>query len=112
MDCIFCKIINNEIPAKKIYEDEKVMAFYDTSPIAPFHALIIPKVHIESNDQLTSETSQIVAHIFITAAKIAQKNGLKDGYRIINNCGKNGGQTVQHLHFHLLGGNELSWERL
>ena len=112
MDCIFCKIISGEIPAKKIYEDDKVLAFYDLNPIAPFHALIVPKKHIESAEKLTAENSEIVGYIFTVASKIAKDNHLENGYRIINNCGKDGGQTVNHIHFHLLGGKELSWEKL
>lgn len=112
MSCIFCKIINNEVSSNKIYEDDKVVAFHDLNPIAPFHVLIVPKMHIESADHLTDATASIVGHIFRVASKIARDNNLADGYRIINNCGENGGQTVQHLHFHLLGGKHLSWGKL
>ena len=112
MDCLFCKIIKNEIPSKKVYEDDKILAFHDVNPIAPFHILIVPKEHIESADYLDDDNSNIVSHIFMTASKIAKENNLTNGYRIINNCGNDGGQTVKHLHFHLLGGKKLSWENL
>lgn len=112
MDCLFCKIINNEIPSKKVYENDKILAFYDVNPIAPFHVLIVPKEHIESADYLNEDNANIVSHIFMTASKIAKANNLTNGYRIINNCGDDGGQTVKHLHFHLIGGKKLSWENL
>lgn len=112
MDCIFCKIIKKEIPSKIIYEDDKVLAFNDLNPIAPVHALIIPKEHISSANDITPENSDIIGYIFSVIPKIAKKLGLNEGYRIINNCGKNGGQSVKHIHFHLLGGKELSWEKL
>lgn len=110
MDCLFCKIINGDIPSKKVYEDELVYAFYDIEPQAPVHVLIIPKVHISSANDLNEENCAIVGHIFSVAAKIAESEGIaKDGYRIVNNCGENGGQTVKHLHFHMLGGRSLAW---
>lgn len=110
MDCVFCKIAKGEIPSKKAYEDERVLAFYDLDPQAPVHVLIIPKGHIESANFLTEENSSIVAHIFTVAAKLAKELGLaENGYRIVNNCGKDGGQTVMHLHFHLLGGRSMAW---
>lgn len=112
MDCIFCKIIKKEIPSKIIYEDDKVLAFNDLNPIAPVHALIIPKEHVSSANDITPENSDIIGYIFSVIPKIAEKLGLNDGYRIINNCGENGGQSVKHIHFHLLGGKELSWENL
>lgn len=108
-DCIFCKIANGEIPSNKVYEDESVLAFYDLEPQAPIHVLIIPKQHIACADEITAENSGVVAHIFEVAAKIAKELELKDGYRIVNNCGANGGQTVQHLHFHMLGGKAMGW---
>ena len=110
MDCLFCKIIQGEIPSKKVYEDEKVYAFYDISPAAPVHVLIIPKTHISSANELTGETAGVVGHIFAVAAALAKELGIAEkGYRIVNNCGEDGGQTVQHLHFHLLGGRSLQW---
>lgn len=109
MDCLFCKIAAGEIPSNKIYEDEKVFAFYDIDPQAPVHFLVIPKEHIKSCDEITAENSEIVAHIFEVIAKIAKDLKLERGYRIINNCGVDGGQTVEHMHFHVLGGRLLSW---
>ena len=101
MDCIFCKIANGEIPSTKVYEDDKMLAFRDLDPQAP--------EHIASADDLTEENAQIVAHIFTVAKKIAAAEGLTNGYRIVNNCGEDGGQTVKHLHFHLLGGRSMAW---
>lgn len=109
MDCIFCKIVQSEIPAKKIYEDEKVFAFYDANPIVPVHVLVIPKEHIVCADNINPENKSIVGDIFCAIAKIARKLNLDVGYRIINNCKENGGQTVNHLHFHLIGGKKLGW---
>ncbi|MBQ8764634.1 MAG: histidine triad nucleotide-binding protein [Clostridia bacterium] len=110
MDCLFCKIIKGEIPSAKVYEDDKVYAFRDIEPQAPVHILIIPKEHIASANELTEENASIVGHIFAVAAKIAKEEGIAEGgYRIVNNCGQDGGQTVGHLHFHMLGGRSLAW---
>ena len=109
MDCIFCKIAAGEIPAKKAYEDESVVAFYDLEPQAPVHILIIPKEHIASCAEITAESSAVVAHIFEVAAKLGKELGLDNGYRIVNNCGADGGQTVHHLHFHFMGGRQFGW---
>ena len=109
MDCIFCKIAAGEIPAKKAYEDESVIAFYDLEPQAPVHILIIPKEHIASCAEITAENSSVVAHIFEVAAKLGKELGLDNGYRIVNNCGADGGQTVHHLHFHFMGGRQFGW---
>ena len=110
MDCLFCKIIKGEIPSSKVYEDELIYAFRDIEPQAPVHILIIPKVHIASANELNEENSAIVGHIFNVAAKIAKSEGIAEGgYRIVNNCGADGGQTVGHLHFHMLGGRSLAW---
>ena len=110
MDCLFCKIIKGEIPSSKVYEDELVFAFRDIEPQAPVHILIIPKQHIASANELNEENSAIVGHIFNVAAKIAKSEGIAEGgYRIVNNCGADGGQTVGHLHFHMLGGRSLAW---
>ena len=109
MDCVFCKIAKGEIPSKKAYEDDQILAFYDLDPQAPVHILLIPKAHIASANELTEENSAVVSHIFLTAAKLAKELGLEKGYRIDNNCGEDGGQTVQHLHFHLLGGRSMKW---
>ncbi|MEE1065195.1 MAG: histidine triad nucleotide-binding protein [Acutalibacteraceae bacterium] len=109
MDCLFCKIINGDIPSSKVYEDETVFAFRDIEPQAPTHILIVPKQHIKSAAEINEENSAVVAHIFEVAAKIAEAEGLTDGYRIVNNCGDSAGQTVKHLHFHLMGGREFTW---
>ena len=109
MDCIFCKIANKEIPSNIIYEDDKVIAFYDLAPQAPIHFLVIPKQHIKCVDELNESNADIVAHIFTVIAKIAKQLNLSNGYRIVNNCGEDGGQTVGHLHFHVLGGRLLAW---
>lgn len=109
MDCLFCKIVSGDIPSKKLYEDDKILAFYDISPQAPIHFLVIPKKHIESCAALTQENSDIVADIFAKISDITKKLGLNDGYRVVTNCGESAGQTVLHLHFHVLGGRLLSW---
>lgn len=107
MDCIFCKIIKGEIPSNKVYEDETVLAFHDIAPQMPVHIIVIPKQHIECAAEINESNSAVVAHIFEVIAKIGKELGLTNGYRIINNCGEDGGQTVKHLHFHLLGGEKL-----
>ncbi|WP_032121924.1 histidine triad nucleotide-binding protein [Clostridium amazonitimonense] len=108
--CIFCKIIRGEIPSSKVYEDDKVYAFRDINPEAPVHVLIIPKVHIKSANEINEENAEIISHIFIVASNLAKELGIAHtGYRIVNNCGEQGGQTVEHLHFHLLGGRDLTW---
>ena len=109
MDCVFCKIAKGEIPCRKAYEDDRVLAFYDLDPQAPVHILIIPKKHIASAMEITPENSAIVAHIFEVAAGLAAENHLESGFRIVCNAGKDGGQTVPHLHFHLLGGRSMKW---
>ena len=110
MDCLFCKIISGEIPSAKVYEDDLVYAFRDIEPQAPVHILIIPKEHISSANELNEENCSVVGHIFSVAAKIAKEEGIAEGgYRIVNNCGEDGGQTVKHLHFHMLGGRSLQW---
>ena len=109
MDCLFCKIIGGEIPSNKVYEDDTVFAFRDIDPQAPVHILIVPKEHIASAKDINESNSAVVAHIFDVAAKIAKAEGLDDGFRIVNNCGDSAGQTVKHLHFHLMGGREFTW---
>lgn len=110
MDCLFCKIIAGEIPSSKVYEDETVYAFRDIEPQAPVHILIVPKEHIACANEIDEKNSAIVGHIFSVAAKLAKEEGIADGgYRIVNNCGVDGGQTVNHLHFHMLGGRSLAW---
>lgn len=109
-DCIFCKIIKGEIPSKKIYEDDKVYAFYDISPEAPVHFLVIPKEHICSVNELSEENAAVVSHIFLVINKLVSELGIVEkGYRIVNNVGEDGGQTVHHMHFHVLGGRSLQW---
>ena len=108
MDCLFCSIIAGDIPSNKVYEDERILAFRDIAPQAPVHILIIPKEHIAGAQEITADNSAVVAHIFEVAAELARKEGLKDGYRILTNVGKHGAQSVQHLHFHLVGGRQLS----
>lgn len=109
MDCIFCKIIAGEIPSSKVYEDEQVLAFRDIEPQAPFHVIIIPKQHIASAAEINGDNSHLIAKVFETAAKIAAAEGLDNGFRIVNNCGAEGGQTVGHIHFHMLAGRMLAW---
>ena len=109
LDCLFCKIASGEIPSKKIYEDEKILAFEDINPAAPVHILIIPKRHIDSIDSITTENVEVISHIFELVPKIAKEHNLEQGYRLVTNVGKLGGQTVEHLHFHLLGGRKMRW---
>ena len=107
-NCLFCKIIAGQIPSTKVYEDEAVYAFRDINPQAPVHILVVPKAHIACADEITAENSAAVARCFEAIARIAKVEGLESGYRVINNCGADGGQTVMHLHFHLIGGVKLS----
>ena len=110
MDCLFCAIAKKEIPSDIVYEDDKVLAFKDISPEAPVHVLIIPKEHYSSALDINDENAEIIAHIFSVASKLARELGIaENGFRIVNNCGKDGGQTVGHIHFHLLGGRNLGW---
>ena len=107
-NCLFCKIAAGIIPSTKVYEDELVYAFRDIAPQAPTHILVIPKAHIGSVAEITAENSGIVAHIFEVIAKVAAQEGLDGGYRVVSNCGAHAGQTVHHLHFHILGGQTLA----
>ncbi len=109
MDCIFCKIANGEIPSTKVYEDDLVVAFNDLEPQAPTHILVIPKKHITSAADITEENSAVIAHIFEVIAKLSQELKLENGFRVVNNCGDSAGQTVKHIHFHLLAGRNFSW---
>lgn len=109
MDCLFCKIAAGEIPSKTIYEDDLVKAFYDIDPKAPVHFLVIPKEHIPSAAVINEDNSKIIAHAYEVIAKIAKELNLENGFRIVNNCGEDGGQTVGHLHFHVLAGRSLAW---
>ena len=108
MNCIFCKIVNGEIPSSKVYEDESVLAFNDINPAAPVHILVIPKKHIESAVALTDEDDELIAHIFRVIRLIAKEQGLDNGFRLVSNIGEDGGQTVKHLHFHILGKKKFS----
>ncbi len=107
-NCLFCKIAAGEIPSTKVYEDERILAFRDIAPQAPTHILVIPKSHIASVAEITAENADLVAHIFTVIPKIAKAEGLENGYRVVSNCGPDAGQTVFHLHFHILGGKELT----
>ena len=107
-DCLFCAIIDGEIPSTKVYEDELCFAFRDIAPQAPTHILVVPKAHIESVNGVTAENSSVVAHIFEVIPQIAAADGLTGGYRVVSNCGDDAGQTVHHLHFHILGGRRLA----
>jgi histidine triad (HIT) family protein len=107
-DCIFCKIINGEIPSNKVYEDEQILAFRDIAPQAPTHILVIPKKHIASAAEITPEDAPLIGHIFAKIADIAREQGIDDGFRVTSNCGKAAGQTVFHLHFHIIGGRDLN----
>ena len=110
MDCLFCSIINGDIPSKKVWDDEKCYAFLDINPQAPVHCLVVPKIHIASADAVNAENSDYVAHIFTVIPQIAKLLGAENGYRIISNVGEDGCQSVKHLHFHILGGKKLSEE--
>ena len=110
MDCIFCKMVNNEIPVNKIYEDDDIIAFNDINPEAPVHILIIPKEHIGSVLDINDTNSYLFSKIYIVANELARKYELAEkGFRIVTNCGDDGGQSVKHLHFHLLGGRNFGW---
>ncbi len=109
MDCLFCKIAAGEIPSTPYYSDDKVYAFADIDPKAPFHAVVIPRRHIASAAEITGENSAVVAEVFEAIARIAAEQGLDKGFRVVNNCGEDGGQTVPHLHFHVLGKRLLAW---
>lgn len=109
-NCLFCKIIAGEIPSTKVYEDESVLAFRDIAPQAPTHILVIPKEHIASVAEINENNSKVVSHIFEVIAKIAKDEGLTGGYRVVSNCGDDAGQTVHHLHYHILGGKKLNVE--
>ena len=107
MDCLFCKIAAGEIPSTKVYEDDTILAFRDIAPQAPTHVLVIPKTHISGVSAITAEHSALIGHIFTVIPEIARQEGLENGYRVVSNCGPDAGQTVNHLHFHILGGKLL-----
>jgi len=109
-DCLFCKIINKEIPADLVYEDDKVIAFRDIKPQSPVHILLVPKVHIEKLLDLTEKEKDLVGHLYLVANKIAKQEGIaEEGFRIVANCNPAAGQEIWHIHFHLLGGRKLNW---
>ncbi|ACM60432.1 histidine triad (HIT) family protein [Caldicellulosiruptor bescii] len=109
-ECIFCKILNKEIQSEIVYEDELVCAFKDINPTAPVHILIVPKTHIENLNDVQQHHKELIGHVFVVAKELAKKFEIDEkGYRIVVNCGADGGQTIDHLHFHLLGGRKFSW---
>lgn len=107
-ECVFCKIVRGELPSTKVYEDDTVLGFLDLEPKAPVHILLIPKAHIDSAAEINAENSGVVAHIFEVIAQLSREMNLKDGFRVISNCGEKAGQSVKHLHFHLLSGREFT----
>ena len=107
-DCIFCKIIDGSIPSNKAYEDDKIIAFHDLEPQAPVHVLVVPKQHICCADELDESNADVIAYIFTKIPQIAKSLGLENGYRIVNNCGDDGCQSIKHIQFHILGGKKLS----
>ena len=109
-NCLFCKIAKGDIPSTKVYEDDRILAFRDIAPQAPTHILVIPKIHLSGVSDITAENSAVVAHIFEVIPQIAAAEGLVNGYRVVSNCGADAGQTVPHLHFHILGGKALNLE--
>lgn len=109
-NCLFCKIAAGQIPSTKVYEDDSVLAFRDINPLAPVHVLVIPKIHITDTNGITPENSGLIAHIFEVIPRIAEAEGLVNGYRVVSNCGPDSGQMVPHLHFHILGGRPLAVE--
>lgn len=108
-DCIFCKIVAGEIPAKKLYEDDEVVAFWDISPQAPVHFLVIPKKHLAAAVDVTEEDDPVIGKMIRTGARLAAENGVADGFRVIFNNGKKAGQVVFHIHMHIIGGREKPW---
>ncbi len=109
MDCLFCKIVSKEINASIVYEDDDFLAFRDINPVAPSHILIIPKRHIETVNELEETDALLMGRMLVIAKKIAAEEGLSDGYRLVLNCGKDGGQEVFHIHLHLIGGRKMGW---
>ncbi len=110
MDCLFCKIVDKSIPAKVVYEDEHIVAFDDIYPQAPQHKIIVPKKHIATINEMTEDDKLLIGHMMHTATQLAQRLNLQqDGYRLVMNCNEKGGQTVFHIHLHLLGGRQMTW---
>ncbi|MDD6310550.1 MAG: histidine triad nucleotide-binding protein [Firmicutes bacterium] len=108
-DCLFCKILDGDIPSNKVYEDDKIVAFHDVDPQAPVHVLVIPRKHIESMDDIADEDAELIAYLMLKIKDIAKLVGLNNGYRVVNNCGEDGMQTVRHLHFHIMGKRQMTW---
>ncbi|TGL63954.1 histidine triad nucleotide-binding protein [Leptospira ognonensis] len=109
-NCLFCKIANGSIPSKKVYEDDEIFVFHDITPVAPLHLLLIPKKHIKSLNELEVADGAILGNIFLKISSLAREFGMSEkGYRVVNNTGEFGGQSVHHIHFHLLGGRHLTW---
>lgn len=108
-DCIFCMIANKEIPSNIAYEDDRILVFHDLEPQAPVHVLVIPKKHISSLDDVKPEDAELIGYLMLKVKDIAKDLGLENGYRLVNNCGEDGLQTVKHLHFHLLGKRKMTW---
>ncbi|MBF0980866.1 MAG: histidine triad nucleotide-binding protein [Clostridiales bacterium] len=108
-DCVFCKIVDSQIPANKVYEDEYVICFHDLEPQAPVHVLLIPKRHFASLNAITEDDGEMLGHLLAVVPKIAKELELDNGYRLVCNCGEDGFQSVQHLHFHLLGKRKMTW---
>lgn len=109
MDCLFCKIIAGDIPSTKLYEDDQVFVFKDINPEAPTHFLVVPKVHIASPAEIGPEHEAIIGHVYTVIAQLARELKLENGFRVVCNCGAEGGQTVEHIHYHVLAGRNLSW---
>ncbi len=108
-DCLFCKIVGGEIPSNMAYEDEEVIAFHDISPQAPTHILVVPRRHISSLDAAAEKDAALLGRILLVIKKLARNQGVESGYRVVNNCGAPAGQSVFHIHFHLLGGRAMGW---
>ena len=108
-NCLFCKIIAGEIPSTKVYEDDKCLAFRDIEPMAPTHILVIPKEHISKLDEVNETNSAVISHIYEVIAKLSKELDIKDGFRVVSNCGESAGQSVFHIHFHLLAGRDFGW---
>lgn len=110
MDCIFCKIVKGELPSKKVYEDDHILAFHDINPIAPVHVVVIPKKHISSLMEIQPEDKELIGHLHLGLQKVAELTGVsQDGFRVVTNVGKHGQQTVFHIHYHVIGGRQLQW---
>ena len=108
-DCLFCKIIEGKIPSKKVYEDDRVFAFEDINPQAPTHVLLIPKRHVEGLNKATAEDAELLGYLQLAAAKLGRERGIEDGYRTVLNVGPKSGQSVFHIHLHLIGGRDMKW---